>query len=103
VRRLEQAGHQVVTPTQAGTTGQPDEIHFRFAAEHSLVLLTKNPDDFVDLHDKVPAHSGLLVIYQDNNPDRDMNRAEIVAAITNLENANISLPGTVQVLNAWRY
>ncbi len=103
VRRLEQAGHHVVTPVQAGTTGQPDEIHFRYAAEHDLILLTKNPDDFVELHGKDAKHAGLLLIYQDNDPDRDMNREEIVRAVANLEQSGISLPGSVQVLNAWRY
>jgi hypothetical protein len=101
VQRLEAAGHQVVTPAQAGITGQPDEVHFRHAAEHGLVSLTKNPDDFLELHGKNASHAGLLVIYQDNDPDRDMNNAEIVRAIGNLEAAGATFSG--MVLNAWRY
>ena len=103
VRCLEQAGHQVVTPVLAGITGQPDEIHFRYAIHHGLALLTKNPDDFMELHDRDSKHMGILVIYQDNDPDRDMNHGDIVRAIANLVNAGITLLGTVQVLNAWRY
>lgn len=103
VRRLQAAGHHVVTPAEAGITGRDDEVHFRYAVAQGLVLITKNPDDFLALHDKDPKHPGILLIYQDNNPDRDMSYGDIVRAIANLENAGIALPGTVQVLNAWRY
>ena len=103
VRQLELAGHQVVTPAQAGIAGRADDVHFRFAVEQALVLLTKNPPDFLALHDKEPTHAGMLLIYQDNDPDRDMNHADIVRAIANLARAGVELPGTVQILNAWRY
>jgi hypothetical protein len=53
VRLLEQAGHQVVTPAQAATTGQADPVHLRYAVEQGLVLLTKNPDDFLELHEQM--------------------------------------------------
>ena len=103
VRYLEKAGHHVVVPAQVGITGQADEVHFRYATDHGLVLLTKNPDDFLELHAKAPDHAGLLVIYQDNDPDRDMTREEIVRAIGNLEKAGVGFFGNVYVLNAWRY
>jgi hypothetical protein len=50
-----------------------------------LILLTKNPDDFVELHQQNPEHAGILLLYQDNNPDRDMSHADVVRAIVNLE------------------
>ena len=100
---LESAGHQVVTPAGAGTTARGDDVHLHYATARGLVLLTKNPNDFLELHDKDPKHSGILLIYQDNDPDRDMNAADIVRAIGNLENAGVVLGGTIQVLNAWRY
>lgn len=103
VRLLEEAGHQVVTPAQAGNTGQSDQVHFRYAAEHALRLLTKNPDDFAELHDVDSNHAGILLIYQDNDRDRDMTNAEIVRSIANLVAAAVVLPGAVHVLNAWRY
>jgi hypothetical protein len=103
VRALEQAGHPVVTPAQAGLTGRPDDVHFRYAAERGLVLLPRNPDDFLELHQRDPTHAGILVVYQDNDPDRDMSHADLVRAIANLLSAGVTLPGTVQVLNAWRY
>lgn len=103
VRLLEAAGHQVVTPRQAGITGREDAIHFRYAAENGLILLTKNPDDFLELHQTQSQHAGILLVYQDNDPDRDMSHAEIVRAITNLEQAGVAFVGTCHILNAWRY
>ncbi len=103
VRLLEAANHHVSTPHHAGTTGREDEVHFRYAADNSLVLLTKNPDDFLELHQKDPHHAGIFLVYQDNDPDRDMNHAEIVRAIANLEQAGVALVDSCHVLNAWRY
>ena len=103
VRLLEAAGHQVTTPRQVGTAGREDEVHFRFAAEHNLILVTKNPDDFLELHEKDSKHPGVLLVYQDNDRDRDMSHAEIVRAIANLEQAGIAFVGACHVLNAWRY
>ena len=100
---LEAAGHQVTTPRLAGITGREDEVHFHYAAEHGLVLLTKNPDDFLELHEKNAQHAGILLVYQDNDPDRDMSHAEIVRAVANLEQAGMTFAGSCHVLNAWRY
>jgi predicted nuclease of predicted toxin-antitoxin system len=103
VRLLEAAGHKVTTPRQAGTTGREDDAHLQYAAVNGLVLLTKNPDDFLELHQKNSQHAGILLVYQDNDPDRDMSHAEMVRAIANLEQAGIAFVGSCQVLNAWRY
>jgi predicted nuclease of predicted toxin-antitoxin system len=103
VRWLEQAGHQVVTPAQAGITGRDDDVHFHHAATNGLVLLTMNPQDFVELHQKNPQHPGILLVYKDNDPNRDMSPADIVRAIGNLEDAGVTMADTVHVLNAWRY
>ena len=103
VKLLEAAGHQVTTPAQAGLTGRDDAVHFAYATEHGLIVLTKNPDDFVELHQKNCQHAGILLVYQDNDPDRDMSHADVVRAIANLEGAGVALPGCCHVLNAWRY
>jgi hypothetical protein len=103
VRLLEEAGHQVTTPKQAGTTGREDEVHFRYTSENRLILLTKNPNDFIELHQKSSQHAGVLLVYQDNDPDRDMNHADVVRAISNLELAEVSFESSCHVLNAWRY
>jgi predicted nuclease of predicted toxin-antitoxin system len=103
VRLLEAAGHQVTTPKQAGTSGKTDDVHFRYAAENNMMLLTKNPDDFFELHERNSLHSGILLLYQDNDPDRDMTHADVARAIANLEQAGTTFEGFCHVLNAWRY
>jgi predicted nuclease of predicted toxin-antitoxin system len=87
VTLLQAAGQQVVTPADAETSGMDDEVHFRFAAEHGLVLITRDADDFAEIHKECQEHAGILAIHQDNNPDRDMSYADIVRAVGNLENA----------------
>jgi hypothetical protein len=106
VALLRQAGHTVVTPADAGLSKRADEVHFRHAAEHRLVLVTKNPSDFRALHEQDRGHAGIFAICQDNDPDRDMSYAQIVAAIAWLEEiaaaAGLSIPGEFHVLNDWR-
>jgi len=48
--RLQKAGHHVVLPSTAGTSGISDPRHLLQAVQKRLVLLTKNHDDFEDLH-----------------------------------------------------
>lgn len=103
VSLLRTAGHRVSTPVDANTLGRGDEEHLDYAAQHSLVLLTRDADDFRVLHEANQDHAGILAIYQDNDPSRDMNYAEIVKAIANLENTGIPIRGAYHVLNAWRF
>ncbi|HEY7310995.1 MAG TPA: DUF5615 family PIN-like protein [Gemmataceae bacterium] len=106
---LRQAGHEVVRPSDEGVEliGEDDDVHFDFAAAHGLTLITKNPADFKSLHDLDPRHAGILAVYQDNDPSRDMSSADIVRAIQNLEEAaqqgGPSIHGEFHILNDWRY
>ena len=106
---LRQAGHQVVRPTDAGIglEGEDDPVHFAFAAANGLTIITKNPGDFKALHELDQHHSGILAVYQDNDPSRDMSNADIVRTIRNLDNAAVqgALPiqGQFHILNTWRY
>jgi Domain of unknown function (DUF5615) len=60
VQLLRAAGHRVVTPTDAGTSGKADEEHLQYAASQGLILITKNPDDFAQLHEASSDHAGRL-------------------------------------------
>lgn len=100
---LRAAGHHVLTPPEAGTARQADEIHFQYARANDLVLLTRNGTDFALLHAATPQHPGILVVYLDNDPTRDMSDSEIVKAIANIEAAGVDLRNSFQPLNAWRY
>jgi hypothetical protein len=94
--------HEVVTPAEAGLLGADDDLHFAFAVEHDLILITKHPADFIQLHGTSPDHPGIFLIYQDNRP-ADMQPADIARAIQNLVDAGVPLRGTVHELNRWRF
>lgn len=100
--RVAPGNHLVVTPMDAGTLGHEDEIHFAYARQNDLILVTKNPVDFLELHAAEPDHPGLLLIYQDNRPS-DMTVDDIVQAIANLEAADLPFYGHYYVLNHWQF
>jgi hypothetical protein len=81
VMLLRKFGHQVTIPADAGLTGVSDPRHLMHTVQQSLVLLTRNHDDFEDLHLLLQAargtHPGVLVVRSDNNPSRDMKDGDI--------------------------
>lgn len=109
VELLLQAGHHVIRSSDhnVGLEGEDDDVHFEYAVEHGLVILTKNPADFELLHQANSLHFGILAVYQDNDPSRDMTNAEIVKAISSLCQAAQSggnpIHGNFHSLNAWRF
>jgi predicted nuclease of predicted toxin-antitoxin system len=103
VRLLRQAGHEVITPFDAGIVGQPDAVHFAYATSNGLILLTKNPRDFEELHTRHPGHPGIFAVYQDNDPTKDISVGDIVRTIKNLVDAGVPIVGQLYPLNAWRY
>ena len=84
-------------------TGAPDEAHLAHAQASSRVILTKNPDDFMELHRTSPHHAGILAVYQDNDPIKDMSYADIVRAIANLEQTGVTIAGGFWSLNAYQW
>ena len=102
-RALVEAGHQISLPREFGLSGADDDLHFACAREHGLTLLTLNPHDFRELHQRNPDHAGILVVYQDNDVTKDMTALDIARAIDNILAAGVSIQGQVHILNHWRY
>jgi hypothetical protein len=103
---LRRAGFPTVTPRDAGTSGFDDADHLEYAAANNYTLITKNPKHFIVLHQQWQAngrsHSGILLIYQDNNPTKDMSPADVARAIKNLLHSGLPMANEVHVLNHWR-
>lgn len=78
--RLAAAGCEVISPRDIGMIGEDDPLHLDYAFHHGLVLLTHDADDFEELHLAGEPHSGILVVYFDNNRRRDMRPPEVVRA-----------------------
>ncbi|MCL4254309.1 MAG: DUF5615 family PIN-like protein [Anaerolineae bacterium] len=66
---LRQLGHDVLTTLESGKAGQaiPDEDVLTFATENQRTLLTFNRKDFIQLHQKMPQHEGIIVCTVDND------------------------------------
>lgn len=106
VARLRRAGHQVVVPADVQLSGAWDPGHLLHAVQHGLVLLSKNHDDFKELHLLVQAvngqHPGITIVRADNDPSRDMKDGDIARAIHNLEQTGVPVANEFHTLNHWR-
>ena len=106
VALLSNAGHVVVVPAEVQLSRAPDTRHFIHAIRQALVLVTRNHDEFLDLHEVVQVargtHPGMLIIRLDNDPTRDMTLRQIVTAIARLEAVGVPLRNQVYILNHWR-
>jgi len=104
-RLLIEAGHDVEVPADAHPplTSADDVVHFAHAKAAERAILTFNPRDFKELHDHDPDHFGILVMYQDNDPTRDMSYRQIVQAIANLESTGVTIARGFWSLNRYRW
>ncbi|MGK7942965.1 MAG: DUF5615 family PIN-like protein [Microcystaceae cyanobacterium] len=103
VSLLKQANHDVVTVNEVNLNGKIDSIVLDFARQNDRITLTQNCDDYEALHDLNPNHCGIIAIYNENNPLKNMNFKAIVKAIANLETANFPLTNQFIALNHWNY
>lgn len=103
VEMLRTGGHDLLTVSEANLTAKPDQTVLNFARSQQRVLLTRNCDDFLILHEADPAHSGILAVYQDAAPRKAMNYTAIVRAIANLESTGLPLSGQFIVLNQYNW
>jgi len=103
--RLRQAGHDVVSTQDLGKDAALDPEVFELAQRLGRVVLTKNTEDYFDLHEKHKAkgHFGVLAVYEDADPDKDMSYKDIVQALANIEGADVVLANNFQTLNAWNW
>ena len=106
IRQLRQAGHDVLTAADANAIGEMDAPQLTRAISSSRAFLSKNHDDFRDLHLLIMAaggkHPGILIIRQDNDPSRDMTPKGMVNAVAKLESSGFELANQFVILNHWR-
>jgi hypothetical protein len=95
-------GHDVVAIGELEMNGTPDADVFDLAQSLARVLLTHNVDDFHALHLARPGHQGVIAVYRDADPRKNMNHAQIAVAIRRLETLRVTIAGDFHVLNHWR-
>ncbi len=107
IRLLRRDGHDVLIPADVGMAGSSDQAHLAHAIRDQRAILTRNEDDFDDLHDLVVSaagghHCGILVVLFDNNPRNNMYSGDIARAVRNLEKAGVTIADSYQELNHWQ-
>jgi hypothetical protein len=67
-----------------------------------VASLTHNAEDFHELHRERPGHRGIIAVYRDADPRRNIDHAQIAASIRRLESLQVTIAGEFHVLNHWR-
>jgi Domain of unknown function (DUF5615) len=103
---LQQEGHVVMSPRAVSMRGAEDAAHLSYATGQHCVVVTANVRDFLRLHrtwqQEGRSHAGILALYRENNPRRDMTYAQMAQAVSRLEHAGLPLYNTFHNLNMWR-
>jgi hypothetical protein len=107
VRLLRRDGHDVQIPADVGLAARSDQAHLAHAIREPRANLTRNSNDFKDLHDLVVFaanghHGGILVVLFDHNPRNNMSAGDIARAVRNLENAGVPVADSYHELNHWQ-
>lgn len=103
VKKLRDTGYDVLTVAEAGLNGRADSIIFEYAKSTRRVLLTQNCADFLELHEADPDHHGILLVYKNSSPEKDMSVDQIVSSIANVQSSGIDLRKQVIALNLYRF
>ena len=99
---LRRDGHDVVAVGELDKNGMPDAEVFELAQLLERVLLTHNTEDFHELHREQPDHRGIMAVFRDADPRKNMSHAQVAAAIRRLETSGVTIAGDLHVLNHWR-
>jgi len=111
---LKIAGFEAISPRQVNMRRQQntdkdvwDFQQLSFAAEKGYTLITANPKHFKELQKswqrKHRPHFGILVLYKYNDPEKDMNPAQIAKAIKNIINLRLELRNQLYRINDFKY
>ncbi len=104
--RLKAAGHDPVLAGDVGWISVTDARILIWAITNTLSVLTRDYEDFENLHDLILAagghHPAILVVRFDNDPHHNLTYRGIANAITKLESSGIRILDRIHVLNLWR-
>jgi predicted nuclease of predicted toxin-antitoxin system len=104
--RLQAQGHDPVLAIDVGLQSASDARVFSLANAQDVPVLTRDSDDFTDLHDLIMAagghYPGVFIVRFDNDPRHNLSDRGIAGAINKLESSGIPIPDGIHVLNHWR-
>jgi hypothetical protein len=106
IQALRRAGHDVRTPAEAGLAGAHDPVHFRHVIREGRSLLSRNYEDFEELHllvrEAQGSHPGVLMVRRGGPKQRHMKSHDIVRALRKLETAGVPVANEYIILNHWQ-
>ena len=104
--RLRAAGHEPILASDVGLMSVSDAQVLLWAVTQAVPVLTRDHDDFEDLHDLLMAagghHSGFVVVRFDNDPRHNLTDRGTANAIGKLEMSGSPIPDFIHVLDQWR-
>lgn len=104
--QLRAAGHDIVLAQDVGLQSASDARVLTWAVGPGLLVLTRDHEDYTDLHQLVQAvsgqHPGILVVRFDNDPRHNLSERGIATALRKLEASAVVLANQIHVLNQWR-
>jgi hypothetical protein len=104
--RLKAQEHDPVLAIDVGLLSVADPRVLIWAIAQALPVLTRDSEDFEDLHDLLMAggghHPGILLVLFDRDPRHNLSDRGIATAMSKLEAAGIPIPDHMHVLNQWR-
>jgi predicted nuclease of predicted toxin-antitoxin system len=104
--RLKAHGHDPLLAPDVGLLAATDARVCAWAITQALPVLTRDSEDFSDLHDLIMAagghHAGMLIVRFDNDPRHNLTDRGIASAISKLESSGVPVLDRIHVLNQWR-
>jgi predicted nuclease of predicted toxin-antitoxin system len=104
--RLRAQGHDPVLALDVGLLSVVDPRVLIWAIGQGVPVLTRDYEDFEDLHDLIMVagghHPGVLAVRFDDDPRHNMSHRAIAIAISKLESASVPILDHIHVLNHWR-
>jgi predicted nuclease of predicted toxin-antitoxin system len=83
INLLKASNYDILTVSEAGLESVDDKEVLEFSVQQKRALLTRNCNDFLKLHQLNSNHFGILAVYQDSDPLKNMSYQGIVQAIGN--------------------
>jgi predicted nuclease of predicted toxin-antitoxin system len=104
--RLQAQGHSPILASNVGLLSVTDPRVLIFAVTQALPVLTRDSEDFEDLHDLVVVvggrHPGILIVRFDDDPRNNLTERGIATAVSKLESSGVPIRDQIHVLNQWR-
>jgi hypothetical protein len=104
--RLRAKGRDPTLAPDVGLLSVSDPRVLISCIAESIPVLTRETDDFEDLHDLAIAaaghHAGILIVRFDNDPRQNLTDRGIGTAITKLDPSRIEIRDGIHALTQWR-